>query len=178
MSSNSVRSFVKPALHEGEQIGGGVGWRACVGSGGMAGACTTGAGKDRDPLAQPLASSGSSNSISARTRQFRFGFINDPLQRFRAPLFFGPGLLLGFAGGPFQFRDLLGVRRPGVGMGLALDGEAMGLQRREDQDQRQRRGQPDDGSPGNHSQPRYLGERTFSTSWTWCRLMSHALRVP
>ena len=66
MLSNSVRSLIKPALHVGEQIGGGVGWRATAGRGGIAGAGTTTGGEGCDTLAQADTSIGSASSVSAR----------------------------------------------------------------------------------------------------------------
>ncbi len=125
--SNVSYSLVNPIEHVGKQISGGAGCRACTGRGGMAGACTAGAGKGGDTLAHPLASRGSSSSIGARTRQVRFSFTDSPLQRGGAALFFGPGVLFGLAGGPFKPSELFGV--PGAGRGVAglLGSQAVGL---------------------------------------------------
>lgn len=127
MFSNVSYSLVNPIEHVGEQISGGAGCRACTGRGGMAGACTAGAGKGGDTLAHPLTSRGSSSSIGARTRQVRFSFTDSPLQRGGAALFFGPGVLFGLAGGPFKPGELFGV--PGAGRGVIslLGSQAVGL---------------------------------------------------
>jgi hypothetical protein len=76
----------------------------------MAGAKATAGSDGGDVVAQPLTSVSSGISISAGTRQVLFDFINDPLQRFGAPTFFGPGVLFGLPGGPFKPGKLFGVR--------------------------------------------------------------------
>ncbi len=98
-SSNCVRSISKPLLHPFKQIGGGLGWRAWAGSGGLAGAGTTeGGGELGDTLAQPLASIAGSISVSKRPIQFFLGFICDLLHSSRAALFFLSGCLHGLVG--------------------------------------------------------------------------------
>lgn len=121
MSSNSVRSLVKPALHVGEQIGGGAGWRAWGGSAGMAGGCTAGGGEAGDTVAQPLTSISGSSSISAGALQGLVGFIGDFLHLCGAALFLGAGGLLGALGCVGHGLQLRGVAGAGVGV-LALLG--------------------------------------------------------
>lgn len=75
MLSNFVRSLVKPALHVGEQIGGGVGWRATAGRGGIAGGGTTTGGKGCDTPAQADTSIGSSSGIRLRAIESGLRFI-------------------------------------------------------------------------------------------------------
>lgn len=128
MSSNSVRSLVKPALHVGEQIDGGFGWRACTGRAGTAGGATTAGGDGGELCAQPLTSVSSSIGVSARTRQLFFGFMDDPLQRFGAALFLGPGGGFSLARGPFQPGQVLGMLGPCGGMVGLLGGQTPGLQ--------------------------------------------------
>lgn len=140
MSSNSVRSLVKPALHVGEQIEGGVGWRACTGSAGMAGGGTTAAGDGGELCAQPLTSVSGSIGVSARTRQLFFGFMDDPLQRFSATLFLDPGCGFSLARGPFQPCQLLDMRQLGCAMIGFLGGQPPGLQAGRRDRQRQRGG--------------------------------------
>ena len=90
MLSNFVRSLVKPALHVGEQIGGGVGWRATAGRGGIAGGGTTTGGEGCDTAAQADTSPGSSSGISLRTVKSGLRFIqglpqsSEPSALFRA----------------------------------------------------------------------------------------------
>lgn len=90
MLSNSVRSFVKPALHVGEQIGGGVGWRATAGRGGIAGGGATTGGEGCDTPAQADTSIGSSSGISLRAIESGLCFIqglpqsSEPSGLFRA----------------------------------------------------------------------------------------------
>jgi hypothetical protein len=172
MSSNCVRSLVKPALHVGEQIGGGVGWRAWAGSAGMAGGSTAGGGEAGETLAQPLTSISSGISISARALHGLVGFIGGFLHLCGAALFFGAGGLHGFAAGALEVGDVLGVLCPGVGVRGLLASQAPGL----DAGQQQSGGQQASQDAHDHSQPRYFGERISKTSATWCRLMSQALR--
>jgi hypothetical protein len=113
-SSKLVRSFVKPALHVGKQISGGVGCRACTGSGGIAGGATAGPGKLGETLAQPLASISGTVSISASLGKFVFSFMDNPFKRFGAPLFFCSGLLASQLGGLEHHLHLLGVVRFGL----------------------------------------------------------------
>lgn len=97
-SSNSVRSVVKPALHVGEQISGGVGCLAAVGRGGTA---TTSGSGFRKGCAQPLSSSTSAVSISTGFFGTDVGFIGDFLHLLGAAVFNqtggfnGRGMLLG-----------------------------------------------------------------------------------
>lgn len=172
MSSNSVRSLVKPALHVGEQIGGGDGWRAWAGKAGIAGGSTTGGGEAGETVAQPLTSISSGVSISAGPRQGFMGFIGGFLHLCGAALFFGTRRLHGLPAGALQVGDLFGVLRPRVGVRGLLPSEAPGLEPGQQQGGGQQAGE----HAHDHSQPRYFGERTSSTSWTWCRLMSQALR--
>jgi hypothetical protein len=126
--SNSVRSLVKPALHVGEQIAGGAGCRAWAGSGGMAGAWTTGGGNGGEPVAQPLTSVGSSSGVSTGTIQSFSGVIGGFLQLGAAALFFGPSLGLGPARGVGQRPQLLGVLGTGIGVRGLLGAQPQGLQ--------------------------------------------------
>ncbi len=126
-SSNSVRSRVKPALHVGEQIGGGVGCRATAGSGGTAGAGTTGGSEGGETVAQPATSISSGISISAGTVEGVVGFIGGFLHLCGAALFFGAGLLAGHTGGFLQGGQLGGVFGLGFGVRGALVGQAAGL---------------------------------------------------
>ena len=129
MSSNSVRSLIKPALHVGKQTDGGVGCRACTGSTGMAAGATTAAGKGGAELcAQPLANVSSSIGISTRARQFLFGFINHLLQRLGAPLFFGPGCDMRLDRFPLEPRHLLGMLQASRRVITLLGRQAVGLQ--------------------------------------------------
>lgn len=173
--SNSVRSLVKPALHVGKQIDGGSGWRACTGSAGMAGGCTTTGGKGCATVAQPLTSISSGNSISAGSRKGLSGFIGGFLHLCGAALFFSAGAGFGLARGVSQFAHLLGMLGAGVGMGCPLTDQLVGLPAGQQQGTRQGDSQ---GAGDDHIQPRYFGLRTSSTSVTWCRLMSQALRPP
>lgn len=90
MLSNSVRSRIKPALHVGEQIGGGVGWRATSGRGGIAGGGTATGGEGCDTPAQADTSPGSSSGISLRAVKSGLRFIqglpqsSEPSGLFRA----------------------------------------------------------------------------------------------
>ena len=123
-SSNSFRSFIKPALHVGKQIGGGLGCRACTGRAGIAGAATTGGGKFGDTLAQPVTSIAGGNSISTRLGQVLFSFINDPLQRLSASLLFGPCGCNCLPGSPLHGGEKFGMARSCGGVLSALVGQA------------------------------------------------------
>lgn len=127
-SSDSVRSLIKPALHVGKQIEGGVGCLACTGSAGIAGADTTGGGKLGDTLAQPLTNVAGRSSISASTRQVLFSFINHPLELSRSALFFGASCFYGDAGCALQLSKLLGVLRLGCFVSRALVSQSNRLQ--------------------------------------------------
>lgn len=107
----------------------------------MAGGATTAAGDGGELCAQPLTSVSSSIGVSARTRQLLFCFMDDPLQRFGAALFLGPGGGFGLAGGPFQPGQVLGMRGPGGSMVGLLGGQPPGLQAGCRDRQRQRDGQ-------------------------------------
>lgn len=128
MSSNSFRSLVKPALHVGEQIGGGVGWRASVGRGGIAGGGTTTGGEGCDTLAQADTSIGSASSVSARAIAVGLGFIQDLPQGGETKAFFGAGGGDGLACGTLQIAQLLRVVALRAGVGALLKREAVGLQ--------------------------------------------------
>ena len=141
-SSNSVRSFVKPAPHVGEQIGGGFGCRAWAGSGGFFAGCTTkGGGELGDTVAQPLTSSASSIGVIARRIKLLLGFIGNLLHGERAALFFFASGLHRLARGAFALGELDGMRRLRFGVRGALVGQAHGLQAGERQGQRQQRAQ-------------------------------------
>lgn len=88
MLSNSVRSRIKPALHVGEQIGGGVGWRATAGRGGIAGGGTTTGGEGCDTAAQADTSIGSSSGIRLRTIESGLCFIQGLPQSSEPSAFF------------------------------------------------------------------------------------------
>ncbi len=86
--SNSTRSLVKPALHVGEQIGGGAGCLAAAGSGGISGGWTTTGGDGGNTLAQPDSSVRSASNISARALKFSLGIFGYLLEgKVAAPLF-------------------------------------------------------------------------------------------
>lgn len=144
MSSNSFRSFVKPALHVGEQIGGGVGWRAAAGRGGIAGAGTTTGGEGCDTLAQADTSIGSASSVSARAIAVGLGFIQDLPQGGETKVFFCAGGGDGLAGCALQRAQLLRVVALRAGVVALLDREAVGLQtcqgKRREQQPRERAG--------------------------------------
>ena len=128
VSSNSVRSLVKPALHVGEQIGGGVGWRAAAGRGGIAGGGTTTGGDGGDTLAQADTSIGSASSISARAIAISLCVIQDLPQGSETKAFFGAGRGYGLAGGALQRAQLLRVIALRACVRTLLEREAVGLQ--------------------------------------------------
>jgi hypothetical protein len=115
-SSKLVRSVVKPALHVGKQISGGLGCTADRGNGGIAGGSTAGAAKFCKPLAQPVTSRASGISISPRTGQLRFCFIHYLLERSNTPLFFNPRSRLSLTRSRLAGRNHDGVLLPGLGM--------------------------------------------------------------
>lgn len=172
ISSNSVRSLVKPALHVGKQIEGGAGCLACTGRGGIAGGDTTTAGDGGKLCAQPLASVSSSVGVSIRQRKLLVGLINDSLQRFGAPPFFSAGCSLGRGHGARQVGNVLGVLCPGRCMIGLLGGQSPRLQA----SCCNGNGKGCYQSPLDHSQPLYFGARVTRTSNTWWRLMSQADR--
>lgn len=173
VSSSCVLSLSQPALHVGKQIGGGDGWRACTGNTGMAGGATTTGGDGGKLCAQPLTSVSSSTGVRARTLQLLFRFMDYPLQRFGAPLLFRPCGDLGLNRFSLQLRDLLGMRQLGGVVVGFLGRQSPRLQTGQGQ-----RGSQCDRKDTDHSQPLYFGDRTTSTSLTWCRLMSQADRPP
>lgn len=144
VSSNSVRSLIKPALHVSEQIGGGVGWRASCGRGGIAGGGTTTGGEGGDTLAQADTSIGSASSISARAIAVGLCFIQDLPQGCKSACFFGAVCGDGIAGCALQRAQLLRVVTLRAGVCPLLDGEAVGLQtcqgKRREQQPRERAG--------------------------------------
>ena len=133
MSSNSFRSFVKPALHVGEQIGGGVGWRASVGRGGIAGGGTTTGGEGCNTPAQADTSIGSASSISPRAIAVGLCFIQDLPQGGKTAGAFRESGGSGIAGSTLQRAQLLRVITLRAGVCALLDGEAVGLQAGEGQ---------------------------------------------
>ncbi len=128
MSSNSVRSIIKPALHVGEQIDGGVGWRATAGSGGITGGGTTSGGDGGDTLAQPASSVSSAGSISAGAVKFGLCIGGDLHQVGVAAFAFGSCLCHGLPRGLLLLAQLFGVAAERAGMGDLLEREAVGLQ--------------------------------------------------
>lgn len=128
MSSNSVRSLVKPALHVGEQMAGGVGWRATAGSGGIAGGGTTSGGEGGDTPAQPASSISSAGSISAGAVKFGLCIFGNLHQVGVSALFFGAGFRHGLARGLLLLAQLFGVAVQRAGVGALLKREAVGLQ--------------------------------------------------
>lgn len=127
-SSKACRSFVKPALHVGEQIDGGVGWRATAGSGGITGGGTTSGGEGGDTLAQPASSVSSAGSISAGAVKFGLCIGCDLHQVGVSALAFGSGLRHRLAGGLLLLEQLFGVAVQRAGVGALLKREAVGLQ--------------------------------------------------
>lgn len=127
-SSNSVRSLVKPALHDGKQIGGGVGWRASVGSGGRL-ACGVAAGGlgGCEGDAQALTSHTSSSKVSRQGLGFASGIVSLLFCHRGAAVFFGARRVNGHAGLALPVAALalkLGDRLLVVGV---LVGQAHGL---------------------------------------------------
>ena len=171
-SSNSVRSLVKPALHVGEQISGGVGCRAWGGSGGISGAATTTGGSEGgDLLAQPLASSSIGSSISASLRQAVFGVMGGLQGVVQAPGALFAGGLGGLAGGALERLQLGGVGGAGVGVGGLLRGEPprlhAGGHHGGDQRPGEQRGQQALGDGG--------GDHAASAMWAASRVRAMAL---
>ena len=123
VSSNSIRSFIKPALHVGEQIGGGAGWRATLGSAGMAAGSTTAGVKGGELCAQALTSIGSSTSIRARAGKLGVSFIGGFLHLVGATFFLGSSGIDGRPGAALHGGHALGVVGPGLGMGGLLGGQ-------------------------------------------------------
>lgn len=109
MLSNSVRSLVKPALHVGEQIGGGVGWRATAGRGGIAGGGTTTGGKGCDTAAQADTSIGSSSGIILRANESGLRFIQGLPQSSEPSALFRTRCGDSLASGTLQRAQLLRV---------------------------------------------------------------------
>lgn len=128
MLSNSVRSLIKPALHVGEQIDGGVGWRATAGRGGIAGGGTTTGGEGCDTPAQADTSIGSSSGIRLRAIKSGFRFIqglpqsSEPSGLFRAR---GGDSLAGRALHRAQLLRVIPLR---AGVCALLERKAVGLQ--------------------------------------------------
>ena len=154
MSSNSVRSLIKPALHVGEQIGGGVGWRAAAGRGGIAAGGTTTGGKGCDTPAQADTSIGSASSVSARAITVGLCFIQDLPQGSETKAFFGAGRGDGLAGGALQCAQLLRVIALRTCVRALLDGEAVGLQAGQGERGKQEPGQCAGEQAGNHASTR------------------------
>lgn len=109
-SANPVRSLVNPALQVGEQIGGGSGCLAACGSGGIKAGRTGKGGGNVGALrvAQPLASSASSISVSARPIELSSRVMDHlRLRRHTA---------LGFDRGRGPFVDGLGLLAHALGI--------------------------------------------------------------
>jgi len=138
MSSNSVRSFIKPALHVGEQIDAGLGCLACAGNGGTAGGATTAGCKLGDTLAQALTSRGSSVSISARLSDLGLVFIGDILHGGRPAALGFARLGLSLACAPLEPADRFGMRASRLGVSEPLLGEPVGLEASDSQRDQQR----------------------------------------
>lgn len=113
--ANDARSFVNPAEHVGEQIAGGVGWRAACGSFGTSGGATGGSGELAGPVAQADSSSVSAAHISLEGLAGSVFGIKGLLQLLLAPALFGPRVVFG---GQCLAR---GVALGLVGVGLAGD---------------------------------------------------------
>ena len=128
MLSNFVRSLVKPALHVGEQIGAGVGWRATAGRGGIAGGGTTTGGEGCDTAAQADTNIGSSSGIILRTIESGFRFIQGLPQSSEPSAFFCARSGDGLAGCVFQRAQLLGVVTLRAGVCALLKCKTVGLQ--------------------------------------------------
>jgi hypothetical protein len=94
VSSNVCRSRINPLEQLGEQIAGGLGWRASGGSIGIAGGATTG-GKVAGVLAQPVRKSSSTPGISPRRSGLVVGTFDGFLQLSHPALFFPTCLVQG-----------------------------------------------------------------------------------
>ncbi len=144
MLSNSVRSFVKPALHVGEQIGGGVGWRATAGRGGIAGGGATTGGEGCDTPAQADTSIGSSSGIRLRAIESGLCFIQGLPQSSEPSVFFRARSGDSLASRVPQRAQLLHMIALRAGVVALLDREAVGLQtcqgKRREQQPRERAG--------------------------------------
>ena len=128
MLSNSVRSLVKPALHVGEQIGGGVGWRAAAGRGGIAGGGTTTGGEGCDTPAQADTSIGSSSGIRLRAVKSGLCFIQGLPQSSEPSAFFRTRGGDSFTSCAIQLAQLLRVVALRAGVCALLKCKAVGLQ--------------------------------------------------
>lgn len=128
MLSNSVRSLVKPALHVGEQIGGGVGWRATAGRGGIAGGGTTTDGDGCDTAAQADTSIGSSSGIRLRAIKSGLRFIQGLPQSSEPSGLFRARCGDSFTGRALHRAQLLRVILLRACVRALLDHEAVGLQ--------------------------------------------------
>lgn len=128
MLSNSVRSLIKPAPHVGEQIGGGVGWRATAGRGGIAGGGTTTDGEGCDTAAQADTSIGSSSGIRLRAIKSGLRLIQGLPQSSEPSALFRARGGDSFTGCVFQRTQLLRVIALRAGVCTLLKREAVGLQ--------------------------------------------------
>lgn len=128
VSSKVCRSFVKPALHVGEQIAGGVGCRATAGRSGIFGASTTTGGDGGDTLAQPASSISSAGSISAGAVKFGLCIGRDLHEVGVAAFAFRSCLRHGLPRGLLLLAQLFGVAVQRAGVGALLKREAVGLQ--------------------------------------------------
>lgn len=128
-SSKLVRSVIKPLLHPLEQIGGGVGWRASVGSGGrLAWGVAAGGLGGGEGEAQALTSSTGSSQIGAQVLGFLAGMGDFLFNDSGAAVFFSAGGLDGHAGLAVPVDALTLQLGDGGLMGGALVGQAHSLQ--------------------------------------------------
>lgn len=128
MLSNSVRSLVKPALHVGEQIGGGIGWRATAGRGGIAGGGTTTGGEGCDTAAQADTSPGSSSGIRLRAIKRGLCFIQGLPQSSEPSVFFRARSGDSLASRVLQCAQLLHMIALRAGVRALFKHKAVGLQ--------------------------------------------------
>lgn len=163
-SSNSVRSFIKPALHPLEQIFGGLGWRACAGSAGVfAGSTTKGGCEGGHTLAQPLTSSASGVSVIASLIELSLGFIGNLLSRLGAALFFGASVFDGLARGALALCELGRVLLDRLGVLALLIGQPHGLPTQQpDQDRHDGGPSHPRAKPGHHADTFAVRARAMS----------------
>jgi hypothetical protein len=164
-------SRFQASKHVGEHCSGFGGCLASWGSGGFCGGGTTG-GDGGGAVAQAVTSNASIDSSSRVATELVLSVTGDLLVLSHPSGFNGAVFGLGLEGGGSRLLAL------GLDLGAKLGDldplklQAPGLHASQDRADRNGHGQ------GPHSQPSYFGDLTTRTSWTWCRFMSHALRLP